>query len=246
MIMLMKKITFILTVFLLASSFAYSATGWFSDFVLIDKNSGGEQYYWIGGDPTSGTELNNNDFGVVASLVITGCDMKYWSDTQDRTGGAFYYKIMSSDNSTEVVAPVEVLWNQTYLGGNDYQGALSAQSINLLASLAKNTSYKLHVWAKSWGTGQGDNWLSNGGANYVATFTTDNTTGTSQTLNKIKVYAENNIVKATFSGKANIQLLTITGQQLKSTVATDEFAEKVYPGVYVLRVNGKSHKVLVK
>lgn len=242
----MKKITFILTCVLLVSSFAYGATGWFSDFVLIDKNSGGGQYYWIGGNPGFGTELNNNDFGVVASLVITGCDMKYWSDTQDRTGGAFYYKIMSSDNSTQVVAPVEVIWSHASIGGNDYQGTLSAQSINILAGLAKNTTYKLHVWAKSWGDAGGDSWLTNGGANYVATFTTDNTTGVNQTSNTIKVYPEKNTVNARFSGQAHIELFSITGQQLKSVVAHNEFSEKVNPGVYVLRVNGKAHRVLVK
>jgi hypothetical protein len=242
----MKKITFILTCVLLVSSFTYAATGWFNDYVLIDKNSGGEQYYWIGGNPNYGTELNNNDFGVVVSLVITGCDMKYWSDTQDRTGGAFYYKIMSSDNSTQVVAPVEIIWSHASIGGNDYQGTLSAQTIDLLAGLTKNTTYKLHVWAKNWGTGQGDSWLSNGGANYVATFTTDNTTGVNQTSNAIKVYSEKNTLNARFSGQAHIELYSITGQQLKSVVVNDEFSEIVRPGVYLLRINGESHKVLVK
>lgn len=245
--MLMKKITFILTCVLLVSSFAYGATGWFQDYVLIDKNSSGTSgYYWIGGDPSFGTELNNYDFGVVSALVITGCDMKYWSDTQDRLGGAFYYKIMNADNSTEIVAPVENIWNQASIGGNDYQGTLNAQAINLLAGLAKNTTYKLHVWAKSWGTGQGDSWLTNNSNNYVATFTTDNTTGVNQTSNTIKVYPEKNTVNARFSGQAHIELFSITGQQLKSVVADNEFSEKVNPGVYVLRVNGKAHKVLVK
>ncbi len=243
----MKKITFILTCVLLVSSFAYGDTGWFSDFVLIDKNSGGEHYYWIGGNPSFGTELNNNDFGIVASLVITGCDMKYWANNGDnRTGGAFYYMIKNADNSTVIVAPVEKLWNHASIGGNDYQGTLGSQSINLLEGLAKNTTYKLHVWAKSWGDAGGDSWLNNGGANYVATFMTDNTTGVSQTSNAIKVYPEKNTINARFSGQALIELFSITGQQLKSVVANNEFSEKVNPGVYVLRVNGKAHKVLVK
>lgn len=242
----MKKITFILSCVLLVSSFAYSATGWFSDFILIEKNAAGEQYYWIGGNPSFGTELNSYDFGVVATLVITGCDMKYWSDTQDRTGGAFYYEIRAVDNTTIVKSSVETLWNHNAIGGNDYQGTLTGLSNNVLEGLAINTTYKLHVWAKHWGSGQGDNWLSNGGANYVATFTTDNTTGINQTVNATIIYSDKNSVNAKFTGNAHIELYSITGQQLKSVVVNNEFSEKVNPGVYVLRVNGKSHKVLVK
>ncbi len=242
----MKKITFILICVLLVSSFAYGASGWYQDYVLIEKNnSGTSDFYWIGSDPSFGTKLDTHDFGVVSSLVITGCDVKYWTDGKDRNGGAIYFKIMSANNSTEIKAQVERIWIQSQIGEKDYQGLLNGLSDNLLDGLAKNTTYNLHVYAKSWGT-YGDEWLSNGGANYVATFTTDNTTGVNQTSNTIKVYPEKNTVNARFSGQAHIELYSITGQQLKSVVVNNEFSEKVNPGVYVLRVNGKAHKVLVK
>jgi len=100
--------------------------------------------------------------------------MKYWSDTKDRTGGSFYYQIRGSDNTTIVVAAVENIWNHAYLSGNDYQGILATTiKLHENANILPNTTYKLHIWAKSWGTGQGDSWLTgNSGANYVATFTT--------------------------------------------------------------------------
>lgn len=168
----MRKIfTFCFFFLSLSMSSVYSATGWFQDYVLINPNGAGSNYYWIGSNPNFGTQLQGHNFGTVSSLVITGCDMRYWSDTQDRTGGAFYYKIMSSDGNTQIVAPVEIIWTQSYLGGNDYQGFLSNLSIDLLSGLTANTAYQLHIWAKSWGTGQGDSWLTNGGANYVANFT---------------------------------------------------------------------------
>ncbi len=122
-------------------------------------------------DPASGaTALNGANFGTVSSLEITGCDMKYWSDTQDRTGGAFYYMIKNADGSVLITSPVEVLWDQTALGGNDYQGTKNT-SINITNLILANGTYQLHVWAKSWGTNQGDSWLSNSSANYVSTFT---------------------------------------------------------------------------
>lgn len=168
----MKKILLSTFFAILAIIPLNAAKGWYSDYVLINSNGVGEVYYWIGIDPSFGTQLNGTDFGTVSSLVITGCDMKYWAnDGEDRTGGAFYYKIMASDNTTEVKASVEYIWNHASIGGSDYQGTLSGLSVDLFNGLKANTTYKLHIWAKSWGTG-GDDFLSNNGANYVATFTT--------------------------------------------------------------------------
>ncbi len=163
----MKKIVIILV--LLLPSIVYAATGWFDDYITISKNGTPNTYYLVG----SGTDLNGYDFGTVLSLVITSTDMKYWSDTQDRTGGAFYWQITLT-NDTVVNGPNEVIWSHASIGGNDYQGTWSG-SINTLEGLSASTDYKLKIWAKSWGTEQGDSWLSNGGANYVATFHTDAT-----------------------------------------------------------------------
>lgn len=71
-----------------------------------------------------------------------------------------------------IIDPTETVWSQEYLTGNDYRGTWTG-SINLLQGLNADVEYKLEIWAKSWGTGQGDSWLSNGGANYVANFHTD-------------------------------------------------------------------------
>jgi len=159
----MKKI--ILLLFVLVSS-TFAGTGWFQDYVLINPNSSGSTYYWIGSNPSFGTQLQGTNFGVVSTLVITGADMKYWSDNQDRTGGAFYWRISEVGGSG-----TEVIWSQTGPVGNDYQGLWSG-TIDLLSGLTPSTDYTLEIWAKSWGSSQGDNLLNNGGANYVATFTT--------------------------------------------------------------------------
>ena len=171
----MKKILLFIAGLIFTSLSMHAATGWYSDYIKINVSGAGTAgptgWYWIGGNPGYATQLAGTNFGTASSLVITGCDMKYWSDTQDRTGGSFFYKIMTSDNTTQIIAPVETIWSQAYLGGNDYQGTTTV-SINLFTGLSASTTYNLHVWAKHWGTGQGDNYLSNGGANYIATFTT--------------------------------------------------------------------------
>ena len=164
----MKKLL-ILVALIATAPALHAGLGWFQDYVKINFNNTGENFYWIGSNPSFGTQLNGASFGEVNSLVITGCDMRYWSDDQDRTGGAFYYKIMSEDGTTQIVAMVETLWVQSGPSGNDYQG-LQTTSIVLLNGLIPGTTYQLHIWAKSWGSSQGDSYLSNGGANYVATF----------------------------------------------------------------------------
>ena len=160
----MKKL---LVLFLFIAGNIFAALGWYSDYVII-----GGTYYWIGSNPSFGTQFDSHSFGTVSTLEITDADMKYWSDTQDRTGGAFNWMIKSSDGNTVIVAATEVIWSQSALGGNDYQGTWTG-TIDLLAGLSPNTTYQLHVWVKSWGSNQGDNYLNNSGANYIATFQTD-------------------------------------------------------------------------
>ncbi|HBA86298.1 MAG TPA: hypothetical protein DCZ95_19635, partial [Verrucomicrobia bacterium] len=146
---------------MLAAANAWAATGWFEDYVVLDVNSTTGEYYWIGADPSFGTQFHEHDFGSVTQFVIGGCDMKYWSDTQDRTGGSYFWSVDGG-------AATEAAWNQEAVGGNDYQGT-SAADQNILSGLRAGT-HRLSVWAKSTGTGQGDSWLSNGGNNYTATF----------------------------------------------------------------------------
>ncbi|MDD2798898.1 MAG: hypothetical protein PHV20_09930 [Bacteroidales bacterium] len=173
----MKRKIFSLSLTLLLGLFSWTATaatGWYSDFIKLNVNEAGVTpptgYKWIGSDPAYGSSFVAG-LGNVTSLKLDGADMKYWSDTQDRTGGSFFYEVKSADNVTTYIAATEVIWTQTALGGNDFQGVSSGLNVDLLAGIPAGTACKVTVWAKSWGTGQGDSWLTNGGANYVATFT---------------------------------------------------------------------------
>ena len=251
----MKKITLLISALIISVSM-FAATGWFNDYIFLDVNGVGTTpaptgWYWIGADPSYATVLDGTDLGVVTTLSLKGCDMKYWSDHQDRTGGSFFYKIMSTDNTTELVAPVETVWDQTKLAEiNDYQGTKTVD-INLLdqTKLQLNTTYKLHVWAKSWGTSQGDSWLSNSNNNYVLTFTTPVSwigTNTDKMESSVKLSAVNGKISAQFEGEANIQLYSVSGQLLTSKIVSSQFVQDVAKGVYILSINGKAHKVLVR
>ncbi len=155
--------TCVAAVLLLAAAPAsQAAVGWYDDYVLLDFQATTGAYYWIGSDPSYGTQLHGSSLGGVTNLVISGCDMKYWSDNQDRTGGSYFWSVDGG-------AATEVVWSHVSLGGNDYQGTSTADQA-VLAGLRVG-GHKLEVWAKSWGSSQGDSWLSNGGNNYTSSFT---------------------------------------------------------------------------
>ena len=141
-----------LTLSLLSVQSLSAATGWFSDFVKLNVNEAGVTpptgYKWIGTDPAYGSSLVAG-LGNVASLKLDGADMKYWSDSQDRTGGSFFYEVKSADGLTTYLAATEVIWTQSFLGGNDYQGVSSGLNVDLLSGIPAGTACKLTVWAKS-------------------------------------------------------------------------------------------------
>ena len=127
-------------------------------------------YYWIETNPGWATNFVNG-FGNVTSMKLDGADIKYWSDTQDRTSGSLWYEVKSADNLTTYTAFTELTTTQSYLGGNNYQGLSSGLNIDLLAGVPAGKACKLTIYGLSKGTNQPDSYLSNLSNNYVATFT---------------------------------------------------------------------------
>lgn len=220
----MKRKIFSLSLALLLGLFTWNvtaSTGWYQDYIKLNINEAGVTaptgWKWIGTDPSYGSSLVAG-LGNVTSLKLDGADMKYWSDTQDRTGSSFFYEVKSADGLTTYTPATELIMTHSALGGNDFQGTYSGANIDLLAGVpagATGTACKLTVWAKSWGTGQGDSWLTNGGANYVATFTKTNVLITGATGISNTGYAT---LKSAFDAiNANA-----------AGVNTDEVAIKVY------------------
>ena len=156
----MKKLLAFALIALMAGS-AMAATGWYRDYVVVSVDGGADEYYWIGDDPSFGTQFDGATFNItLGDTLELGADMRYWGDGgDDRQGGAYYWQIDTGSAN-------EVVWTHTSLGGNDYQGTAPAETD--VASGLSSGSYNLTVWAKSWGLGVGDSWLTNGGANYVA------------------------------------------------------------------------------
>ncbi len=89
---------------------------------------------------------------------------------------------------------------------------------------------------------------NNGGSYYVAYFSIDNTaTSLYSNLINHSIITDGNQIKANFEGSAPIELYTINGTLLKKTVAVDSFEQAdLLPGLYIIKINGKANKVLVK
>ncbi|MGA1194649.1 MAG: hypothetical protein ACO3ZG_09790, partial [Kiritimatiellia bacterium] len=150
---------FIAASFLMATPSSQAATGWYEDYILVSQNGGADSSYYLSG---SGTAFAGSSFSITYGQTFElGADMKYWSDNQDRTGGAFYWTVNNYATQNEVI------WSHASIGGNDYRGT-KATEVNVASGLNVG-SYTLIVWAKHWGSNQGDNFLNNGGGNYSAT-----------------------------------------------------------------------------
>ena len=170
----MKKLITLLC-FSFFALYGWADSGWFQDYIILNVNGGIDDdenngYYWIGSYSEYGNDFDEQDLGEVSSLILDGCDFRYWDNGNDRDGGSFFYQIRNAEGvEIDGLSAIEKIWEHVETGGNDYQGTLSGLGIDLLNGLDNNT-YQLHIWAKSWGT-DGDSWLSNGSNNYVATFT---------------------------------------------------------------------------
>jgi len=67
-----------------------------------------------------------------------------------------------------------------------------------------------------------------------------------RTASPVSISSENKIIRATFDGRAQIELYAVTGQLLRSETAENQFTYPVSSGIYLLRINGKAFKVLAR
>ena len=89
--------------------------------------------------------------------------------------------------------------------------------------------------------------IDNTGAGYSASFSVNNVaTSFENPTIATKISTENGIINASFDKTVEVKLFTIAGQLVNQTVATKNYSQAVQQGVYILYVNGKSHKIIVK
>ena len=92
-------------------------------------------------------------------------------------------------------------------------------------------------------TWEGDNW-----GKRTVTSVACETVGINQTnAGEVSVLAGKGSINAFFEGAATIQLYSVTGTLLKETAVVHSFEQTgLAPGFYIVKINGKASKVLVK
>lgn len=263
----MKKISTLFLVALVTTGFMYAGGGWATSAVSITKDGGTAYKYvlnnegWTDGDWGSNTAVNNYDFGTPTSLVLNGGAGNGWTDDlpgYDATSFVLYYRVYKSDATPGTWSQI-VLDFQAYKSGNNYIYDKMDAAVDLmaLATLSGTNTYTLEVAMSKNQFYTGGNWnsmvpggqavaYSSAVAGYKATFTKSITTGLTNGSDKAVINGNNGRIEAQFAGAATVELYSLTGQLLVKEAVDNQFAMNVNQGIYMLRINGITHKVMVR
>jgi len=267
----MKKIFTTLVVVLFATGFTFAGGGWADCAVSVTKDNNVIYDYslnnenWADGIWVLNSTYDGYSFGTPTSLVLNGGIANAWTDDfpgYTTTSFILYYRVYRT-NATPGSWSQIALDNVNLKNGNNYVFDKNTANINImaLATLNGTNTYVLEVAIskRQYFTGGSWNSMIPGGQaveyssaviGYKATFTksigTEINTGLSKIESSLKISTESGKVTARFDGKADVQLFTSTGQLINSASAENEFSRTVKSGVYLLRIDGQSHKVLVQ
>lgn len=264
----MKRIFTILVMVALFGSMVYAGGGWATSAVSVTKDGGSAYLYklndagWTNGDWGANTTFSAYDFGTPTSLVLNGGAGNAWADGgdyYDATSFIIYYRVYKNDTSPGSWQTINLDFLAYNVDNNRiYDKSNANVDILSLATVSGTHTYTFEVVMSKKQMWTGGEWISMvpGGqgtaysaetAGYKASFTkTTVYTETENLLNSgIRVYAVKDDVCAEFSGNAYIELFSVTGQLIKSVNASNNFSTAVKPGIYMLRINGTTHRVLV-
>jgi len=263
----MKKLITTLVVVLFATGFTYAGGGWADCAINVTKDGGSAYNYvvndagWTDGSWSSNSAFDGYNFETPTSLVLNGAAGNGWTDDSpgyNSTSFILYYRVYKSTATPGSWSQI-ALDNVNLKNGNNYIYDKTNANINILelATLSGTNTYTLEVVMSKNQYYTGGNWntmipggqataYSASSPGYKATFTKSVTTGIRKIQSSLRISAESGEITATFDGKALVQLFTNTGQLISSTIADHEFNRTLNKGVYLLRIDGQSHKVLVQ
>lgn len=221
----------------------------------------------------SNTAFDAFDFGTPTTLILNGgygeAGCYGADDFIDASSFVLYYRAYSTTGTAGSWNSIP-LNNLFYSYGDRLTGTSTLNSIynnvsaevdlRALVGNAAGTYYlevvlaKTQYWqttASTWITSNGDQntafVLGTTSTGYKAKFTIYSSTAVDQqTIPSLKISTKSGLINANFSGSAQVELYTINGQLIRSTKVENQFTETVKSGAYLLRINGETHKVLVR
>lgn len=160
----MKRKLLSLLVLLMAVTGARAGYGWYDCSMTIGGVSTNPSTW--SGNPDSPTDL-----GYVSNLTVTSVAFKIWSDANDRGGANIYFRIYDENGQQGSDQDLH-LGTATFIPGSTHDYSISWTGSEDLASavsltLVQGKDYYVDIWVKTYGI-SGDEWYSNGGANYHA------------------------------------------------------------------------------
>ena len=261
-----RKITLLAFMALLSLS-TFAGGGWADCAVSVTKDNGEIYSYslgnesWADGIWVLNSTFDGYSFGTPTSLTLNGGIANAWTDDfpgYTTTSFILYYRVYKTTATPGSWSQI-ALDNVNLKNGNNYVFDKATANINImaLATLNGTNTYVLEVTISKRQYYTGGSWnsmipgdqtvgYSSTVAGYKATFTKSIGTGLSKIESSLKISTESGKVTARFDGKADVQLFTSTGQLISSASAENEFSRTVKSGVYLLRIDGQSHKVLVQ
>jgi len=231
------------------------------------------QTWTIDNNWVSNTAFDTYNFGTPTTLVLnggygeSGC---YGADDFiDASSFVLYYRAYSTTGTAGSWNSI-ALNNSFYSSGDRltatstlnsiYNKVSAGVDVRALVGNAVGTYYlevvlaKTQYWqttASTWITANGDQntafILAPTSTGYKATFTISSASAVEQQkLPSLKISGNSGLIHVSFDGTAQVELYTMNGQLIRSEKVEQQFTEAVKNGAYLLRINGETHKVLVR
>ena len=159
----------------LAAAPAFSATGIFQTYIILNRGSGNEYYAGgINSDPgTSYTTLNLGTQTSSSTLTLNGGEVKTFKNGGgDVTGAEICYRVFRQGDTPGSFSCVNLAFGQNYPTPGDQQWTTTNANVNLLSGVNQTGNWTLEFYWRAL-TNEGDRFDNNGGSNYTRDFVAD-------------------------------------------------------------------------
>ncbi|MBO7316085.1 MAG: hypothetical protein J6U44_02840 [Paludibacteraceae bacterium] len=222
------------------------------EIVLVSADAYSGNYYamnkFVGGDnncKSTIVQVEDNQIGVspssdIAIITLEGNSASGWNLS---TSEGYFYAVSSSSNYMKAKAEVDesATWD------------ISIGSEASIVARGDKTRNNIRFYATV--SSQLFSCYESGKQKAVAIYKkkSQGSTGIenpvikpSREVSEQKVYASNGVVYAKFNGTKSIKVFAITGQILDSKMATNNYSIALRNGIYIVKLNQQTYKVLVK
>ncbi len=267
----MKKLTTLFCAMLLTGTFASAAHWWARSFVTLTSNNSLYNYgiltdrtWTVDGDWMDNTAFTNYNFDTVSSLVLNGGyghGGYNGSDYLDESSFVLYYRAYSTTGTPGTWSSIPLTNLYFTKGSVDviYNNVSADVDILALVGNASGSYYLEVILTKTnyWNALKTPNFttansgtssftLNTSSTGYKAMFNISIASDVHQLADsEINITSRSGVINAIFSGEKDVELYTFNGQLIRSAKVVNQFTQAVNSGVYIIKINGIAHKVLV-